>query len=106
MAEGTENSNYFAKIDSINSLIEQYNTSITQLTNYYIEIEQAINSIAINKFWQGESYNNFLSAFNEWKIQFTKDICYLINIKNALLDVASVTQLLISQRDNLSTTLI
>lgn len=99
---GIKNSNYYVDINEMNELKEKYNTTIDTLTQLYFNLETQINNIENQEEWQGKSFENFKEIFDEWKLTHVKRITELVQLKDFLEEVISVTEVLVSERDSLS----
>jgi len=52
---GISNSNFYIDNGTLDTLKDNYNTSIKSLTELYFDLEQEVNNIEGNEFWKGES---------------------------------------------------
>lgn len=99
---GIENSNYYVDIDAINELQTKYNTAIDTLTELYFNLEKEIINIEDQEQWQGESFKEFKEVFDKWKLTHVKRLTELVQLKDFLEEVVAVTEVLVSERDNLT----
>ena len=102
---GISNSNFYIDNGTLDTLKDNYNTSIKSLTELYFDLEQEVNNIEGNEFWKGESFNKFKENFDDWKMEYLENLTELVQLKEFVEEVKATSEKLIEQRDSLKTSL-
>lgn len=102
---GISSSNFYIDNSSLASLKDGYETSIKSFTDLYFDFEKEVDNLESNELWKGESFDAFKKNFDDWKMDYLKNLSELVQLKEFIEEVKATSEMLIEQRDNLKNSL-
>lgn len=101
----TECCDFYCDLTKLESLEENCRKAIMKFTDYYNDLDSAVQTVKTGdskgSYWQGKSFNDFMTAFTFWQKSYLNVLNMLIIFDSSLVLIYNAVAELIEERDKL-----